>query len=36
MDVRDHVLQEVLVGDEHLVNDVIVTLGASVFLPFGG
>ena len=35
-DVRDHVLQEVLVGDEHLVNDVLVTLGASVFIPFGG
>jgi outer membrane beta-barrel protein len=35
-DVRDHVLREVLVGDEHLVNDVLVTLGASVFLPFGG
>ncbi len=35
-DVRDHVLQEALVGDQHLVNDVIVTLGASVFIPFGG
>src|ERR1700722_662171 len=35
-DARDHVLQEVLVGDEHLVNDLVVTLGASVFLPFGG
>ena len=35
-DVRDHVLREVLVGDEHLVNDVVVTLGASVFIPFGG
>jgi outer membrane beta-barrel protein len=35
-DVRDHVLREVLVGDEHLANDVLVTLGASVFLPFGG
>jgi outer membrane beta-barrel protein len=35
-DVRDHVLREVLVGDEHLVNDVLVTLGASVFIPFGG
>ena len=35
-DARDHVLQEVLVGDEHLVNDVVVTLGASVFIPFGG
>jgi outer membrane beta-barrel protein len=36
LDVRDHVLQEVLVGDQHLVNDVLVTLGASMFLPFGG
>src|SRR5580704_5525171 len=35
-DARDHVLQEVLVGDEHLVNDILITLGASVFLPFGG
>ncbi|MDP9148363.1 MAG: outer membrane beta-barrel domain-containing protein [Myxococcota bacterium] len=36
VDARDHVLREVLVGDEHLVNDVVVTVGASVFLPFGG
>ena len=36
LDVRDHVLREVLVGDEHLVNDVLITLGASVFIPFGG
>jgi outer membrane beta-barrel protein len=35
-DVRDHVLQESLVGDQHIVNDVIITLGASVFFPFGG
>jgi outer membrane beta-barrel protein len=35
-DVRDHVLQEALVGDEHLVNDILVTLGASIFIPFGG
>jgi outer membrane beta-barrel protein len=35
-DARDHVLQEVLVGDQHLVNDFVVTLGASVFFPFGG
>jgi outer membrane beta-barrel protein len=35
-DVRDHVLQETLVGDEHLVNNILVTLGASVFIPFGG
>lgn len=36
VDMRDHVLREVLVGDEHLVNDVLITLGASVFIPFGG
>jgi hypothetical protein len=36
LDVRDHVLQESLVGDQHLVNDILVTLGASVFIPFGG
>jgi outer membrane beta-barrel protein len=35
-DARDHVLREVLVGEEHLVNDVVITLGASVFIPFGG
>jgi outer membrane beta-barrel protein len=35
-DARDHVLREVLVGDEHLVNDILITLGASVFIPFGG
>ncbi len=35
-DARDHVLEEVLVGDQHLVNDIVVTLGASVFIPFGG
>ncbi len=35
-DVRDHVLREALVGDEHLVNDILVQLGASVFIPFGG
>jgi outer membrane beta-barrel protein len=35
-DARDHVLREVLVGDEHLVNDFVITLGASVFIPFGG
>ncbi len=35
-DVRDHLLREALLGDEHLVNDIIVTLGASVFIPFGG
>jgi len=35
LDARDHVLREVLVGDEHVVNDVMITVGASVFFPFG-
>jgi outer membrane beta-barrel protein len=34
MDIRDHVLSESLVGEEHLVNDVIATAGISVFFPF--
>ena len=36
IDARDHVLSETLVGDQHLVNDLVVTLGASAFFPFGG
>lgn len=36
LDARDHVLEESLVGYQHLVNDVIITLGGSVFVPFGG
>lgn len=36
MDVRDHLLRQSLVGEEHLVNDIVVTLGVSVFIPFGG
>ena len=36
VDIRDHILKETLVGDEHLVNDILVTAGASVFIPFGG
>ncbi len=35
-DVRDHVLSESLVGDQHVVNDVVITIGASMFIPFGG
>jgi outer membrane beta-barrel protein len=35
-DLRDHVLNEALLGDDHIVNDLIFTMGASVFLPFGG
>jgi outer membrane beta-barrel protein len=36
MDVRDHLLRQSLVGEEHLVNDIVVTMGLSVFIPFGG
>jgi outer membrane beta-barrel protein len=36
VDIRDHILKEALVGDEHLVNDILVTAGASMFIPFGG
>jgi outer membrane beta-barrel protein len=36
IDVRDHILKEALIGEEHLVNDIIVTGGASIFIPFGG
>jgi len=35
MDLRDRILRQSLVGEEHLVNDVVVTAGASVFVPFG-
>ena len=34
-DVRDHILQQQLIGEQHLVNDVLVTLGMSIFIPFG-
>lgn len=33
-DVRDHILEQSLIGDQHLVNDVLVTLGMSVFIPW--
>jgi outer membrane beta-barrel protein len=36
IDLRDHVLSEALVGENHLVNDILLTAGASVFIPFGG
>lgn len=36
LDVRDRILREVLVGEEHLVNDIVVTVGPSVFFPFSG
>ena len=35
-DARDHLRRESLVGEEHLVNDIVLTFGASVFIPFGG
>jgi outer membrane beta-barrel protein len=34
IDLRDHILKETLIGEEHLVNDVLLTGGFSVFLPF--
>jgi len=34
-DVRDRILKQTLVGEEHLVNDIVATLGFSVFVPFG-
>ncbi|CAN5215487.1 hypothetical protein BH09MYX1_BH09MYX1_09290 [soil metagenome] len=36
MDIRDHILSQQLVGEQHLVNDIVVTAGFSVFIPFGG
>lgn len=36
LDVRDRVMRQSLLGEDHLVNDVLVTGGFSVFLPFGG
>lgn len=36
LDVRDHILRETLIGEDHLVNDILVTGGFSVFIPFGG
>lgn len=36
VDIRDHIMRQVLLGEEHLVNDIVVTGGASVFIPFGG
>lgn len=36
LDVRDHIMKQVLVGEEHLVNDIVVTIGPSIFFPFGG
>ena len=33
-DVRDQVLQQELLGDSTIVNNITVTLGMSVFIPF--
>ncbi|MCA9583581.1 MAG: outer membrane beta-barrel domain-containing protein, partial [Myxococcales bacterium] len=35
IDVRDHVLQQEVLGESALVNNLVATLGMSVFLPFG-
>jgi outer membrane beta-barrel protein len=35
-DFRDRLLKQTLVGEEHLVNDFVGTLGFSVFIPFSG
>jgi outer membrane beta-barrel protein len=35
-DIRDHILDEALVGESHLVNDIVITFGPSIFFPFGG
>jgi len=35
MDVRDNVLQQELLGESRLVNNIVATLGLSVFIPFG-
>lgn len=36
LDVRDRILKQALVGEEQLVNDVVVTVGPSLWFPFGG
>ena len=36
LDVRDHIRRETFIGEDHLVNDVLVTGGFSIFVPFGG
>lgn len=36
IDLRDHILRETLIGEDHLVNDILVTGGFSIFIPFGG
>ena len=36
IDARDRVLRETLIGEDHLVNDLVLTFGMSIFAPFGG
>jgi outer membrane beta-barrel protein len=33
-DVRDHIMRQNLLGEDHLVNDIVVTVGPSIFFPF--
>lgn len=35
IDVRDHLLQQELLGESRLVNNLAATLGLSTFIPFG-
>lgn len=35
LDVRDHVLQQQLLGESTLVNNLVASLGFSLFVPFG-
>ncbi len=35
MDVRDNVLEQELLGESRIVNNLVATLGVSVFIPFG-
>lgn len=35
MDVRDNVLEQELLGEARIVNNIVATLGLSVFIPFG-
>jgi len=35
LDVRDHVLNQELLGESRIVNNLVATLGVSTFLPFG-
>jgi outer membrane beta-barrel protein len=35
LDVRDHLLNQELLGESRIVNNLVTTLGVSTFLPFG-